>query len=257
MVEVSTSLLSIKKENALATIYELELAKTDYFHIDVMDGKFVEKDTRNEMLEYSTIIKNVSNIPMDVHLMVEDIKENILDYIGLEPNIITFHLEAVNNKEEILELINYIKESHVKVGISIKPDTNIKDVLEFLPYINLLLIMTVEPGKGGQKLIPETIDKVKKIKQYIDENDLEVILEADGGINSGNCIELKNAGIDIIVAGTAIINSNDYMETIKNFKKQKEVLLLLFMFLFFFIFFNFFNIFFNYSIIFFWFSYYK
>jgi len=218
MVEVSTSLLSIKKENALATIYELELAKTDYFHIDVMDGKFVEKDTRNEMLEYSTIIKNVSNIPMDVHLMVEDIKENILDYIGLEPNIITFHLEAVNNKEEILELINYIKESHVKVGISIKPDTNIKDVLEFLPYINLLLIMTVEPGKGGQKLIPETIDKVKKIRQYIDENDLEVILEADGGINSGNCIELKNAGIDIIVAGTAIINSNDYMETIKNFK---------------------------------------
>ena len=219
MVEISTSLLSVKQENALATIYELELAKTDYFHIDVMDGKFVEKDTRKEMLEYATIAKNVSNIPLDVHLMVEDIKENILDYIGLEPNIITIHLEATKNKEEALGLIKYIKDSNVKVGLSIKPNTKIEEVLEFLPYINILLIMTVEPGKGGQKLIPETIEKIKKLREYIDKNDLEVVLEADGGINTDTAPEIKEAGVDIIVAGTAIINSNDYKGIINELKK--------------------------------------
>jgi len=219
MVEISASLLSIKKENALATIYELELAKTDYYHIDVMDGQFVEKDTRKEMLEYATIAKNVSNIPLDVHLMVEDIKENILDYVGLEANIITIHLEATKGREEVFELINYIKDSNIKVGISIKPNTKIEEVLEYLPYINLILVMTVEPGKGGQKLIPETVNKIKLLKKYIEDNNLEVIIEADGGINNKNSSKLKEAGVDIIVAGTAIINSDDYKEEINKLKE--------------------------------------
>lgn len=219
MVEISTSLLSIKQENALATIYELELAKTDYFHIDVMDGKFVEKDTRKLMLEYATIAKNVSNLPLDVHLMVEDIKESILDYVGLEPNILTFHFEAVKNKEEVLELINYIKNSNSKVGLSIKPDTKLEEILEFLPYINLVLVMTVEPGKGGQELIGKTLEKIKKLREYIDTNELEVVIEADGGINSKTVSEVKNAGVDIIVAGTAIINSKNYKEEINKLKK--------------------------------------
>ncbi|MBR6504301.1 MAG: ribulose-phosphate 3-epimerase [Clostridia bacterium] len=220
MVEISTSLLSVKNENALATIYELELAKTDYFHIDVMDGKFVEKDTRKEMLEYATIIKNVSNIPLDVHLMVKDIKENVLDYVGIEPNIITFHLEANNTKEDTMNLIKYIKESNIKVGISIKPNTDIEEVLEFLPYINLLLVMTVEPGKGGQKLIQETIGKIKQLKDYIEEKKLEVLIEVDGGVNTLNVNELKNAGVDIIVVGTAIINSKDYKKEINKLKTK-------------------------------------
>ena len=171
------------------------------------------------MLEYSTITKNVTNIPLDVHLMVEDIKDNILDYIGLEPNIITFHLEALNSKEEVMELIRYIRESNVKVGISIKPETKIEEILEFLPYVNLILVMTVEPGKGGQKLIPETIEKIKKIKEYIIANNLDILIEADGGINRETIEEVKNAGVDMIVVGTAIINSNNYKEEIKKFKK--------------------------------------
>lgn len=219
MIDISTSLLSIKKENALATIYELEVAGTDYFHIDVMDGEFVEKDTRRDMLEYATISKNVSTLPLDVHFMVKDVKENILDYIGLEPNIITFHLESLSSKEEVLELINYIKESNIKVGISIKPNTKIEDVFEFLPYINLLLVMTVEPGEGGQKLIPETVDKIRRLREYIDNNNLEVLLEADGGINEENISEIKEAGIDIVVAGTEIINSENYKEKINKLKK--------------------------------------
>ena len=96
MVEVSTSILSVKKEDIITTIYDLETAHTDYFHIDVMDGKFVENNTASLMLEYSEYIKQISNIPLDVHLMVKDVKSYVTSYLGLNPNIITFHLEAVS-----------------------------------------------------------------------------------------------------------------------------------------------------------------
>ncbi len=115
MVEISTSILNVEKENATKVFYGLEVAHTDYFHIDVMDGKFVPKNTVEIMKEYSNTIKQMSNIPLDVHLMVENVKEFIDEYISLEPNIITFHLEATKNKEEVMELINYIKESGSKV----------------------------------------------------------------------------------------------------------------------------------------------
>ena len=106
MVEVSTSILTVKKENILATIYNLEMAKTDYFHIDVMDGKFVEQDTTEIMQEYCNNIKQISNIPLDVHLMVEDVKSYIDSFIPFEPNIITFHLEACQDKQKVLDFIN-------------------------------------------------------------------------------------------------------------------------------------------------------
>ena len=220
MVEVSTSLLNVEKENILATIYNLEVAKTDYFHIDVMDGKFVEKDTTEVMHEYCNNIKQISNLPLDVHLMVEDIKAYIDSFIPYEPNIITFHLEACSDKEEILDLIKYIKENNIKVGISIKPNTKIEDIIEFLPLIHVVLIMTVEPGLGGQKLIPETIEKVKELKQYIDKENIDIDIEVDGGINLENKELLKQAGANIIVAGSTIINSQDYKEVIKNIKES-------------------------------------
>jgi len=220
MVEVSTSLLNVEKENAIATIYNLEVAKTDYFHIDVMDGKFVEKNTTEMMHEYSNNIKQISNLPLDVHLMVEDVKAYINSFIPYEPNIITFHLEACKDKEEVLSLIKYVKENNIKVGISIKPNTKVEDIIEFLPFIHLVLIMTVEPGLGGQKLIPETIEKVKEIKEYIDKNNIDIDIEVDGGINLENKELLKEAGANIIVAGSAIINSPDYKEVIKNIKES-------------------------------------
>ena len=131
MVEISTSILTVSKGEESATFFELEVAKTDYFHIDVMDGKFVEKDTYQKMLEYASYIKRISNLPLDVHLMVEDVKRAIDDFLSVEPNIITFHLEACKNKEEVFELIKYIKENNCKVGISIKPNTKLEEVYEF------------------------------------------------------------------------------------------------------------------------------
>ena len=218
MVEISTSILGVKKENIINTIYNLEKAKTDFYHIDVMDGEFVEANTNDKMLEFCEYLNSITNIPLDVHLMVKDVKNYIDSYAVFKPNIITFHYEACKDRKEVTEIINYIKEKGIKVGMSIKPNTNIEEISEFLKYINVVLIMTVEPGKGGQELIPETIEKVKKIKELVDREKLDTYIEVDGGINTINVKELVNAGAEIIVAGNAIINSENYEETIKKLK---------------------------------------
>lgn len=219
MVEVSTSILSMKKGEESKTILGLETAKTDYFHIDVMDGKFVEKDTYENMLEYSSYIKRISNLPLDVHLMVEDVKKSVDDFLAVEPNIITFHLESCNDKKEVYDIIRYIKENNCKVGIAIKPNTKITDVYEFLPYIHICLVMTVEPGKGGQVLLKETLEKVKQLRDYIGENNIEIDIEVDGGINLVTADEVKEAGANILVSGTAILMAKDYKIIIDELKK--------------------------------------
>ncbi len=217
-MEVSTSILSVKKENCIQTFYNLETAGTDYFHIDVMDGKFVEKNTTEIMTEYAEYLNSITNIPLDVHLMVEDVISYIKSFIVFEPRNITIHYEVGKNKEELLQWIKYIKENNCKAGISIKPNTDVEKIYDILPYVHTILVMTVEPGKGGQKLIPETIDKISKIKKHIKENNIEVDIEADGGINLDNIEKIRDAGCDIVVAGTSIINSVDYKETIKKLK---------------------------------------
>lgn len=219
MVEVSTSILNVNEEKAMKTFYDLEVAKTDYFHIDVMDGKFVEKDTSNLMYSYASSIKQMSNIPLDVHLMVKNVKEYIDQYIPLKPHFITIHYEACDDKKHVKEMLDYIKQNDIQCGLSIKPATKIEEIYEFLPYISLFLVMTVEPGKGGQALIPETIDKISKLKEYIYQNNLETYIEADGGIKLDNADNLKEAGVDIMVVGSGIINSDDYKKTIKELKK--------------------------------------
>ncbi len=218
MAEVATSILSVKKDEAIKIFYNLESAGTDYYHIDVMDGEFVKNNTIDLMLEYCEYLKSITNVPLDVHLMVQDVEEFIKGYAIFEPNNITFHYEACKNKEELLKFVNLIKENNCKVGVSIKPDTEAEKIYDILPYIHTVLVMTVEPGQGGQKLIKETIEKIKKLKKYIQENNLDTEIEADGGINLENVDELKNAGCDIIVAGTSIINSKDFKDTIKKMK---------------------------------------
>ena len=219
MVEISTSILNVQKGKEAKTFFALEQAHTDYFHIDVMDGKFVEKDTYQKMLEYASYIKRISNLPLDVHLMVEDVKQGIIDFSGVEPNVITFHLEACKDEEEIMKMINLIKEMHCKVGISVKPNTPIEDVYKYLPYVHVCLVMTVEPGKGGQTLLTDMVEKIATLKRYIDENNLEIDIEADGGINLRTAEDVKQAGANILVAGTAILTANEYKVIIDEMKK--------------------------------------
>ena len=184
-----------------------------------MDGKFVENDTYEKMLAYSSYIKRISNLPQDIHLMVEDIKSAIDDFLAVEPNIITFHYEACKNKEEVMEMVNYIKQNNCKVGISVKPNTPIEDIYEFLPFVHLVLVMTVEPGKGGQTLLKDMVSKIKTLKKYVDENGLEIDIEADGGINLQTASAVKEAGANILVAGTAILIAKDYKVIIDELKQ--------------------------------------
>ena len=219
MVEVSTSILTVNKGEEVETFLALEKAKTDYFHIDVMDGKFVEKDTYKKMLEYSSYIKRISNLPLDVHFMVENVQNAIDDFGSIEPNIMTFHYEACKNEEDIMNNIDKIKQYNSRVGISVKPDTNVEQIYKFLPYVHMVLIMTVEPGKGGQTMLSEMVQKIEKLKKYIDDKKLEVDIEVDGGINLKTMDKVKNAGANILVAGTAILKAIDYGEIIKELRK--------------------------------------
>ena len=222
MVEISTSILSVEKGKEAEVFFALEKAKTDYFHIDVMDGKFVEKDTYQKMVEYSNYIKRISNIPLDVHLMVENVKDAIEDFSAVEPNIITFHLEACKTKEEVMDRIKQIKENGSRVGIAIKPETNIEEIYEYLPYIHMCLVMTVEPGKGGQTLITDMLAKISTLKAYVEKNNIEIDIEVDGGVNIKTAPRVKEAGADILVAGTAILKANNFASIIDELREIEK-----------------------------------
>lgn len=221
MVEISTSILSVEKGKEAETFFALEKAKTDYFHIDVMDGKFVQKDTYKDMLEYSSYIRRISNLPMDIHLMVEDVETGIEVFSAVEPNIITFHLEACKDKEEVMKHIQHIKEKGSRVGIAIKPETKIEEVYKYLPYVHMCLIMTVEPGKGGQTLITDMLAKISELKTYIEKKNLEIDIEVDGGINLKTAPRVKKAGANILVAGTAILIATNYKEIIDELREEE------------------------------------
>ena len=219
MIEISTSILTVEKGKEADVFFALEKSKTDFFHIDVMDGKFVEKDTYQKMIEYSSYIKRISNLPMDVHLMVEDVETGIEVFSAVEPNIITFHLEACKDKEEVMKNIQAIKEKGSRVGIAIKPNTPIEEVYEYLPYIHMCLVMTVEPGLGGQTLITDMLAKISTLKTHIEKHNLEIDIQVDGGVNLKTADRVKEAGANILVAGTAILMASDYKVIIDELKK--------------------------------------
>lgn len=218
MIEVSASVLTVEKENAVRTFYNLETGKINYFHIDVMDGKFVEKDTTELMKDYALTISHISNLGLDVHFMVENIEEFIDEYAMLEPEIMTFHIEATKTEEKTKNVIEEIKRCGSRVGISISPDTKIEELKPYLNQIHMVLIMTVVPGKGGQKLIPETLEKVKELKKYIDENNIDIDIEVDGGINSETATEAVNAGANILVSGNYLVTAENILEAVSKLK---------------------------------------
>ena len=211
-MQISTSILSIK-ENIDKKILELNNLDTDYIHLDIMDGKFVKNKTRsfNEIYED---IKNTTK-KIDVHLMVKDVKKYVDKYLLINPEIITFHIEAV---DDIDYMINYIKEHNTKVGLAIKPNTSIEDLSFYLNKVDLILVMTVEPGKGGQEFIPEMEEKVDELRLLKDAYKYDYLIEVDGGINNKTILNVLNS--DILVVGSYITSSNDYKKQIDTLREQ-------------------------------------
>ena len=209
-VIVSPSILSADFANLERDIIKVEKAGADWLHIDVMDGHFVPNITIGVPVVKS--IKQVTNLPLDVHLMIENPEEYIKAFAAAGADIITFHYEAVENVEETIELI---KSFGIKAGMSIKPLTNPEDVLEYLPLLDLLLIMTVEPGFGGQQFMQDCAEKIPVIKFLAPEN---LIIQVDGGINAETARICTQYGANSLVAGNYIYKSADIEQAVKSLK---------------------------------------
>ena len=218
MTKVSASILNVDKDNAVHTFYDLETTKIDFFHVDVMDGKFVENNNVDLMKDYAVTLSHISNLALDVHLMVENVEEIIDEFLVADPERITFHVEAIEDEERVKNIISDLKEQGIKVGMSISPGTDIEKIVKFMPYLHMVLVMTVVPGKGGQKLIPETLEVLKTLKQKAEEMDLDLDFEVDGGIKADNVNEVVDAGANIVVVGTALLHAENPKEFVSNIK---------------------------------------
>ena len=203
-IKISPSILSADFSRLGSEIQNLEKANADLIHIDVMDGHFVPNITIGP--EVISKLRKYTSLPFDVHLMISPVDNFIKDFAEAGADIITIHPEATN---DLVNSIKKIKSYNKKVGISLNPETSIDRVLPFLNLIDLVLIMSVNPGFGGQKFISETLDKVKLLRKEIDKKKLKTVIEIDGGINFENAKMAKKAGVDILVSGTTIFKENN------------------------------------------------
>lgn len=211
---ISTSILTIK-ENLKENIQKLDSTKTDFLHIDVMDGMFVPNNSV-ALDVYEELLKDIST-PLDVHLMVKNVKDYINSYAKLNPLIITFHYESVSNH---LEIIDYIKSLNIKVGMSIKPATKVEEIVSLLPYLDLVLVMSVEPGYGGQEFIYDSHIKINELDKIRKEKNYAYLIEVDGGVNDITSKLCKNA--DILVVGSFITDSENYQLQIEKIRKTLD-----------------------------------
>ena len=199
LIKISPSILSADFSRLGEEIVALEKAGADYIHIDVMDGHFVPNITIGP--EVIKRLRPITKLTFDVHLMIEPVDNFIKDFADAGSDIITFHPEATKN---LLETIKLVKSYGKKVGVSLKPESPINLITPYIDQIDLILIMSVKPGVGGQKFMPEVLDKMKKLRDITNEKKLSIDIEIDGGINFDNSRKAKDYGANILVSGSTV-----------------------------------------------------
>lgn len=203
-MKIAVSILNVKDD--VSKIEQVEKSSADYIHLDIMDGEFVSNKVD---MNYNY------NKSLDIHFMVYDVMTYIDKYKHLNPEYITFHYEAVNNH---IEIIDYIKSLGIKVGLSISPDTSVDEIMPYLKFVDLVLVMSVVPGRGGQTFIPNSIDKINYLYDLREKNSYDYKIEVDGGINK-DTLKFVNK-VDIAVIGSYITNSLNYEDVIKEIKNE-------------------------------------
>ena len=206
MIKVSPSILSADFVNLERDIRSLTPAGADYVHVDVMDGLFVPNITIG--IPVVAAIRKITELPLDVHLMIDRPLRYVDDFCKAGSNILTIHVEA-DTQENTLEALKRIRNNGVKAAISIKPKTPAEAVLPFLPYCDLILVMTVEPGFGGQAFMEDMMPKLRQIRQWINESNPECELEVDGGVNLTTGKICCENGANVLVAGSAFFKAED------------------------------------------------
>ena len=192
------------------TISILDKSACDYIHVDIMDGVFVNNKTYDE--DIFRVLRNV-NKPLDIHLMVEDPSKYIPLYASLNAEYIAFHVEV---DEDIEESLKMIRNYSIKAGLAIKPETKISELVPYLPYLDLVLVMSVEPGAGGQKFIEGTEDKINELRELLDTYHSQAVINVDGGINDVTCKKCYNA--DIVASGSYVVRSDNFQEKISSLR---------------------------------------
>jgi ribulose-phosphate 3-epimerase len=214
MIRIAPSILSADFLKLGEEIMAAESAGADLLHIDIMDGHFVPNITIGPFV-VEAIRKNAT-LPLDVHLMIEEPGKYVADFIKAGADYLTVHYEA---SIHLHRTVHRIKESGVKAGVSLNPATSVWSMEHILPDIDLALLMSVNPGFGGQQFIPRSIDKIKTLKRLIEERGLSVPIEVDGGVKLNNAAEIISAGADILVMGSAFFGSGDYGTVISKFRE--------------------------------------